>query len=43
MITLTPLDYNMTRQAVLADMEKWQFRLGLVGEPFQERKAKRSR
>jgi 5'-nucleotidase len=27
MITLTPLDYNMTRQAVLADMEKWQFHL----------------
>ena len=26
-IALTPLDYNMTRQAVLAQMETWQFRL----------------
>ncbi len=26
-VALTPLDYNMTRQAVLAEMEKWQFRL----------------
>jgi 5'-nucleotidase len=24
-VALTPLDYNMTRQAALADMEKWQF------------------
>ena len=31
MITLTPLDYNMTRQAVLAEMEKWQFRLSQRG------------
>jgi 5'-nucleotidase len=26
-VTLTPLDYNMTRQAVLAEMERWEFRL----------------
>ena len=26
-VALTPLDYNMTRQAVLAEMEHWQFRL----------------
>ena len=24
-VALTPLDYNMTRQAALAEMEKWQF------------------
>ncbi|MGD0518342.1 MAG: 5'/3'-nucleotidase SurE [Thermoguttaceae bacterium] len=24
-VALTPLDYNMTRQSVLAEMEKWQF------------------
>lgn len=27
MISLTPLDYNMTRQAVLTTMEQWQFHL----------------
>lgn len=26
-ITLTPLDYNMTRQATLAEMERWRFQL----------------
>jgi 5'-nucleotidase len=26
-VTITPLDYNMTRQAALAEMERWQFRL----------------
>jgi 5'-nucleotidase len=26
-VTLTPLDYNMTRQAALADMQRWQFPL----------------
>jgi 5'-nucleotidase len=26
-ITITPLDYNMTRQAALADMQRWQFPL----------------
>jgi 5'-nucleotidase len=26
-VTLTPLDYNMTRQAALADMQQWQFPL----------------
>ena len=26
-VTITPLDYNMTRKAVLAEMEQWQFRL----------------
>jgi 5'-nucleotidase len=26
-ITLTPLDYNLTREAALAEMNKWQFRL----------------
>jgi 5'-nucleotidase len=25
-VALTPLDYNLTRQAALAEMEKWQFR-----------------
>ena len=24
-VTITPLDYNMTRQAALAEMERWQF------------------
>jgi 5'-nucleotidase len=24
-VTITPLDYNMTRQAVLAEMQQWQF------------------
>ena len=26
-VTITPLDYNMTRQTVLAEMEQWQLRL----------------
>ena len=26
-VTITPLDYNMTRQAVLAEMEQWQFQV----------------
>jgi 5'-nucleotidase len=26
-VALTPLDYNLTRQAVLAEMREWQFRL----------------
>jgi 5'-nucleotidase len=26
-ITITPLDYNMTRQAALAEMQRWQFPL----------------
>jgi len=26
-VALTPLDYNMTRQSVLAEMEKWEFHL----------------
>ena len=26
-VTLTPLDYNMTRDAVLSEMKPWQFRL----------------
>ena len=26
-VTLTPLDYNMTRQAVMADMQRWRFSL----------------
>jgi 5'-nucleotidase len=25
-VTITPLDYNMTRQSMLAEMEQWQFR-----------------
>jgi 5'-nucleotidase len=25
-VSLTPLDYNLTRQAVLSEMEQWQFR-----------------
>ena len=27
LIAVTPLDFNMTKQAVLAEMEKWQIRL----------------
>jgi 5'-nucleotidase len=27
MVTLTPLDYDMTRQAVLAEMQRWELRL----------------
>ncbi len=27
MVTITPLDFNMTKQTVLTDMEKWQIRL----------------
>jgi hypothetical protein len=26
-VTLTPLDYNLTRQAALAEMEQWQFQM----------------
>jgi len=26
-VTVTPLDYNMTRKAALAEMQQWQFRL----------------
>ena len=26
-VTITPLDYNLTRKAVLREMEQWQFRL----------------
>lgn len=26
-VTITPLDYNLTRQAALADMQRWQFPL----------------
>jgi hypothetical protein len=26
-VTITPLDYNMTRQAALANMQQWQFPL----------------
>ena len=26
-VTITPLDYNMTRESVLAQMERWEFRL----------------
>jgi 5'-nucleotidase len=25
-ITLTPLDYNMTRRSALAEMQRWEFR-----------------
>lgn len=33
-VTLTPLDYNMTRQAALAQMEQWQFHVaGPEAEP----------
>jgi 5'-nucleotidase len=38
-VSLTPLDYNMTRQAALAEMEQWQFQLSEIrltierGEP----------
>jgi hypothetical protein len=26
-VTLTPLDYNMTRKSALAQMQPWEFRL----------------
>jgi len=32
-ITLTPLDYNMTRKAVLAEMEPWEFDLDKADRP----------
>ena len=32
-MTITPLDYNMTRQAALADMQRWQF--PLAGSAFE--------
>jgi 5'-nucleotidase len=35
LITLTPLDYNMTKTAVLADMQHWQFRLDGAGTATQ--------
>lgn len=31
-VTLTPLDYNMTRQTVLAEMEPWKFQLPSFAE-----------
>jgi 5'-nucleotidase len=32
-VTITPLDYNMTRKAVLTEMEQWQLRLSdMAGE-----------
>jgi 5'-nucleotidase len=31
-IAVTPLDFNMTKQTVLTEMEKWQFRLSLPPE-----------
>jgi 5'-nucleotidase len=31
MVALTPLDYNMTQQSVLAAMEDWRFRLSRTG------------
>ena len=35
-VTITPLDYNMTRKAVLAQMEQWQFQLPEIA-PKSER------
>ncbi len=32
-VALTPLDYNLTKQAVLEQMQQWQFRLTDPGEP----------
>jgi hypothetical protein len=32
MISLTPLDYNMTRQAALQEMQRWQFSLDRSAE-----------
>ncbi len=29
-VTITPLDYDMTRKAALAEMERWQFRLSVL-------------
>jgi 5'-nucleotidase len=34
-VTVTPLDYNMTRQTVLEEMEQWQFR---VSEEVEEKR-----
>ncbi len=35
-VSLTPLDYNMTREAVLSAMEPWEFRLGGFDTPQEE-------
>jgi len=35
-VTLTPLDYNMTRGAVMAEMERWQFHLDDVDPAGQD-------
>lgn len=35
-VTVTPLDYDMTRSAVLADMQGWQFRLDKPGSVNEE-------
>jgi len=40
-VTLTPLDYNMTRQAALADMQRWQF--PLAGIPLESHDADASK
>jgi 5'-nucleotidase len=37
-VSITPLDYNLTRQAVLQDMEHWHFRLPEMG-PIDEARA----
>jgi hypothetical protein len=40
-VTVTPLDYNMTRQASLADMQRWQF--PLTGSVFESQDADASK
>ncbi len=38
-VTITPLDYNMTRQSVLANMQRWQF--PLTGDTSEDDEASR--
>lgn len=42
-VALTPLDYNLTKQAVLEQMQQWQFRLTELGEPAVARDRSRLR
>ena len=42
-VTITPLDYNLTRQAALSEMQRWRFDLaalekGEATEPFESRR-----
>jgi len=35
-VTITPLDYNMTKKAVLAEMQQWQFPLHGLDRPTED-------